>query len=96
VIFEKGKVGKDDNLEHGIWVQMDNLDFVMIEQTTEEIASRMPKSPLEESLRNHNFIDVGSWDFFILGWPPLKNGTGRKKVVIDQLKVLTLIDGGVL
>jgi hypothetical protein len=103
ILFEKGEIGEDGkvsltkmdedvNLEHGIWIQMGKLNFIVIKQPTKEIASGYHKSPLEESLGNYDFIGVWTRDLLIICQSPFKNGEGRKKVVIDQLEDLTFID----
>jgi hypothetical protein len=42
------KMEEDGDLEDGIRVKMDELDFEVIKQATKEIVARNSKSPLEE------------------------------------------------
>jgi hypothetical protein len=66
----------------------------MVEQVTEEVVGWEPEPTLEEGFQNNNFIVVGHRDALILTRPPLENDAGSKKVVIEQLEDLALIDGG--
>jgi hypothetical protein len=66
-------VDKDDNLENGIRVEMDKFDSVMIEESTEEVASRKAESTLEEGGEHHNLIRIGCWDVFPHGKMPLQH-----------------------
>jgi hypothetical protein len=50
---------KNSDLENKIGIKMDKLDFDVVEQAKEEIASWEPESPLEERLRDYNFIGIG-------------------------------------
>jgi hypothetical protein len=75
---------------------MDKLNLEVVEQATKEIAGGEPKSPLEEGFRDYDFIGIWSMDLFPLSRPPLETCAGRKKMVINQLEDLALINGGIL
>jgi hypothetical protein len=62
---------------------MDELNLEVVEEAAEEIRGRELKYSLEERFWDHDLICVGGWDFFILDWPPLEDGTRGKKMIIN-------------
>jgi hypothetical protein len=49
--------------------------------------------PAQEGGENNNFIGIRHGDIFIPSRPPLRDVAIREKVVVDESKKLTLIDG---
>jgi hypothetical protein len=47
-------VDKNNNLENGVRVQMDELNLVVIKESVEEIVGREAKSALEEGREHQN------------------------------------------
>jgi hypothetical protein len=68
---------EDGNLRQRVGIRMDTLEFEMMEQATEDIPDREPKSPLEESFVNYDFIGIGNRNLSTLSQLPLVNGTRR-------------------
>jgi hypothetical protein len=87
------KMEEDGDLEDGIRVKMDELDFEVIKQATEEIVARNSKSPLEEGFWHHNFSGVGSRNIFTFGHLPLEHGLHGQEVVLNKSENLFLING---
>jgi hypothetical protein len=72
---------------------MNQLDLVVVEKATKEFAGGETEFTLEERSQHHNFVGVGSGDIFSLSRPPLEDGTGGEKVILDDLEEHTLIIG---
>jgi hypothetical protein len=87
-------VDKNSDLEYIIGIQMDKLDFELVEQAMKEITGGEPKSPLEKGFWAYDFVGIWCRDIFTLSRPPFENDAGRKKMVIDQLEDLAFINGG--
>jgi hypothetical protein len=51
---------KNDDLEDGVRVQVNKFDFVVMEKTKEDVASREPKSLQEKAFRYHHFFGIGT------------------------------------
>jgi hypothetical protein len=62
---------KDGDLENGVRVQMDKLYLIVVEKSTQEIASRESKPTVEERGKHHNFVRIGCGNVFSSGGPPL-------------------------
>jgi hypothetical protein len=69
------QMNKDCDLKDRIRVEMSWINFVIMEETTEEFAGRKVESSLEEGGQNHNFICVGCWDVSIFCRPSLEHDT---------------------
>jgi hypothetical protein len=50
---------KDGNLVHSAGIQMDKLDFLMMEQATEEIVGGEPKSCWKKALETTTLLVLG-------------------------------------
>jgi hypothetical protein len=73
---------------------MDELDFEVIEQVTEEITARDSKSPLVDGFRHHNFSGVGSGDALALGESPLEHSSCPHEVILNEFEDFFFINGG--
>jgi hypothetical protein len=104
VMFEKREIRKDDeisltqmdkndNLNDIVWIQMKQLDLVVVKKVVKEFAGGETESALEGG-EHHNFVGVGSRNVFILCRSPLEDDMGGEKVILDKLEELALIDGG--
>jgi hypothetical protein len=82
---------KDDDLENGVRVQMDKLYLIVIEQSTEEIATKESKPVLEERGEHHNFVCIGCGNVFSGGRPPLQHGTVGEKIVCNKFANLFFV-----
>jgi hypothetical protein len=88
------EVNKYGNLKNGIRVEVNQLNLIMMEKAAKEFVGGETESSLEEGGQHHDLVGVRSGDFFILGWPPLEDGTVRKKMFLYSLDELILIDEG--
>jgi hypothetical protein len=75
-------VDKDSDLEDRIRVQMNQFNFLMLEESAQKIASRKAKSTLEGG-KHHDLIRIGCWDIFPSSRTPLEHGVIREKVVCN-------------
>jgi hypothetical protein len=75
-------VDKDSDLEDRIRVQMNQFNFLMLEESAQKIASRKAKSTLEGG-KHHDLIRIGCWDIFPSSMTPLEHGVIREKVVCN-------------
>jgi hypothetical protein len=97
-IWKNGKiclteVDKDSNLKDRIGMQMNQLDFVVMEKATKKFVGWEAKPTLEEGGENNDFVGVMRWEIFILSRSRLEDDTGREKVFVDEFEELALIDG---
>jgi hypothetical protein len=81
-VIDFAKMDENDNLEDGIRVYKDELDFEVIEQAVEEITARNSKSLLEEGFRHHDFSSVHGRNIFTFSRLPLEYGSCRHEVII--------------
>jgi hypothetical protein len=87
-IWKNGKiclieVDKDNDLKDRIGIQMNQLDFVVMEKVAKKFAGWEAKPTMEEGGENNDFVGVRHGDIFILSRSPLEDGTGRGKVFAD-------------
>jgi hypothetical protein len=87
------KVHEDGDLHNRVWIEMDQLDLVVVMEVAEEIIGRKPKFMLKEGGQHHNLTGVRCGNVFIFGWPPLDYDTVRK-VFPCALKEFPFIDEG--
>jgi hypothetical protein len=66
-------VDKYSDLKNRVWVEMNQLDLVVVQKTAKEIAGSKTKPTLEEGGEDHNFICVGCWDVLADGRAPLRH-----------------------
>jgi hypothetical protein len=85
--------GQNGDLKDRIWIQMNQFNFVVMQEAANKLVGWETKPALEEGGENNNFIGISHGNTFILIRPPLKNDTGRENVVVDEFEKLTLIDG---
>jgi hypothetical protein len=71
---------------------VNQLDFIVMEKAAEEFASGETDSTLEEGSQHHDIVGVGSGDIFICSRPPLEDGTGGEKVILDKLEEVIFIN----
>jgi hypothetical protein len=84
-------VDKNNNLENGVRVQMDEFNLVMIKESAEEIASREAKSALEEGREHHNLNRVGCRNIFPGGRTPLQDDAVLEEVICNEFTDFTFI-----
>jgi hypothetical protein len=51
-------------LKNGIRIEVDQLDLIVIKESTEEVAGQEAKSTLEEERKHHNFDHIGCRNVF--------------------------------
>jgi hypothetical protein len=71
---------------------MNQLNLVVMEKAAKEFTGRKIESLLEERSQHHNFFIVGSGDIYILSRPPLEDGTGGEKMILNELEERALIN----
>jgi hypothetical protein len=87
-------VDKNDNLENGIRVQMNEFNLVLIKESTENVVGREAKSALEEGREHHNLSCIGCRNIFPSGRTPLQDGAVQEKMVCIKLADFTFIHDG--
>jgi hypothetical protein len=87
-------VDKNDNLENGIRVQMNEFNLVLIKESTENVAGREAKSALEEGREHHNLSCIGCRNVFLDGRAPLQDDAVQGKVIRHKLADFTFIYDG--
>jgi hypothetical protein len=87
-------VDKNNNLENGVRVQMDEFNLVVIKESAEKVAGREAKSTLEEGREHHNLGHIGCENIFPGGRTPLQDCMVRGKVIRDELTDFTFIHDG--
>jgi hypothetical protein len=104
VIFEKGevrrnseenlaKMDENNNLKNGVRVKVDNLNLIVIKESTEEIADQETEPALEEGGEHHNFNCVGCRDILAGGRALLQHHTVWEKMAHNKLAYLIFISG---
>jgi hypothetical protein len=86
------EVDKDGDLKNKIWIQMNQFDFVVMEEATQKLVGWETK-PVLEGVENNDFVGFMHGNIFILSQPSLKDNTGREKVVVDEFEKLALVNG---
>jgi hypothetical protein len=86
------EVDKDGDLKNKIWIQMNQFDFVVVEEATQKLVGWETK-PVLEGVENNDFVGFMHGNIFILSQPSLKDNTGREKVVVDEFEKLALVNG---
>jgi hypothetical protein len=85
-------VVKDGNSKDKVWIQMNQLDIVVIKKATKEFTGWETKPALKEGGEHHDFVGVGSRNVFIFCWSSLEDGTGGEKVILNDFEELALVD----
>jgi hypothetical protein len=70
------QVDKDGNLKDTVWIQMNQLDLVVMKKAAKEFACWETKPALKDGGEHHYFVGVGSRNVFIFHRPPLEDRTG--------------------
>jgi hypothetical protein len=84
-------VDKNNNLENGSRVQIEEFNLVEIKESAEEITGREAKSVLEEGREHHNLSCIGCRNLFPDGRTPLQDSTVWEKVIRNKLADVTFI-----
>src|SRR5207237_6966379 len=75
---EKGEIGLDSQIrltkmdeggdvKNRVWIQMDKLNLVEMQKTTEESTGGDRKSTVEEGFKNHNLTGIRGGEGFSIG-----------------------------
>jgi hypothetical protein len=89
------KMNEDDDLEDGIGIQVDKLNFIMIEQAAEEIMGRKSESTLEECFGDYDFISIGVGMSSSLASHQWRTARGGRKWSSTNLRISlsSMVDG---
>jgi hypothetical protein len=90
---EEDFIEMDENgdLENGVRVKMNQLNLVVLQESTEKIADWEAKPVLEEGGEHHNFISVGCQNVLAGGRAPLQHHTVWVKMARNKLANLMFI-----
>jgi hypothetical protein len=84
-------VDKNNNLEIGVRVQMDEFNLVVIKEFTEEIVGREVKSTFEKGREHHNLSRIGCRKVIPNGGTPLQDDAVWEKVIHSKPVDFTFI-----
>jgi hypothetical protein len=87
------QVDKDIDLKDRVWIQMNQLNFVIVKKVAKEFAGCEAKPTLKEGGENNDLIGIGCRNVFVFRRPPLEDDTGGAKMILDEFEELALIDG---
>jgi hypothetical protein len=88
------KMYENGDLKNRVAIEMDQLNFVVAKEPTEDIIDQEAKSMLEEGGKHDNLIRIGCWDVFPGGRTPLQHCAVPEKVIHDKLVDSILIHNG--
>jgi hypothetical protein len=88
------KVDKDYDLKDRVGIQMDKLYLIIIQDPTEEVASKESTSALEEGEKHHNLFVVGCRNIFSGGGAPLPYNLFEEKVIRNEVVDFVFIRDG--
>jgi hypothetical protein len=71
---------------------MNQFNFVVMEEVVKKFTCWETEPALEEGGEDNYLVGVGCWNVFILSRPPLKDGTGRKEMIVDEFEKLVFIN----
>ena len=90
------KMDEGGDMKNRVWIQMDKLNLVEMQKTTEKSASGDRKSTVEEGLKNHNLTGIRGGEGFSIGGAPPDDLLLGKNPVLHHLMEMLLGDGGPL
>src|SRR6266542_3364372 len=104
---KKGKMGLDSkirlammdeggDMKNRVWIQMDELNLVEMQKTTEESASGDRESAIEEGFKNHDLTGIRGGEGFSIGGAPSDDLLLWKNPVLHHPVEMLLGDGGPL
>ena len=90
------KVDEGGDVKNGVWIQVDKLNLVKMQKTTEESVGGDRKSAVKEGPKNHNLTGIRGGESFSIGGTPPDDLLLWKNPILDHLMEMLLGDGGPL
>ncbi len=90
------KVDEGGDVQDGVWIQVNKLNLVEMQKTTEESAGGDRKSAVEEELKNHNLTNIRGGEGFSIGGAPPDDLLLWKNPVLHHPAEMFLGGGGPL
>src|SRR5438105_271235 len=90
------EVVEGGDVKDGVWIQVDKLNLVKMQKTTEESVSGDRKSAVKERLKNHNLTGIRGGESFSIGGTPPDDLLLWKNPLLDHPMEMRLGDGGPL
>ena len=90
------KVDEGGDVKNGVWIQVDKLNLVKMQKTTEESTGGDRKSAVKEGLKNHNLTGIRGGEGFSIGGAPSDDLLLWKNPVLHYPAEMLLGDDGPL
>src|SRR5881394_3910475 len=90
------EVDEGGDVQDGVGIQVDKLNLVKMQKTTEESASGDRESAIEEGFKNHNLTGIRSGEGLSIGGAPPDDLLLWKNPVLHHPAEMLLGDGGPL
>ena len=90
------EVDEGGDVKDGVWTQVDKLNFVKMQKTTEESVGEDGKSAVKEGLKDHNLTSIRGGERLSIGGTPPDDLLLWKNPIPDHPTEMLLSDGGPL
>jgi hypothetical protein len=88
------EINKDSDFKNRVRIEMYQLDLVVVQKTTKEIAGGKPKCPLEMQLHDQDLLSIGCEDFLTIGCAPLEDELRSEKAIFHKQSEVCLVHRG--